>query len=305
MGDLRGPLADLQYTLPSSGSDNSSSGSSSNTTEAAGESSPREITEVSECPQLLRMLQQAHLAGLAAPVTGARVATTASSDRRSAATGSMGSRCSSSTSLSGSTATAATAANQQCCNHSMAVLAGGAELWQQAGLNPKALLAAANICAGQLFPTAEVVRERLDAYIKDMDQADPGDKAPSGPLAPVAKIQFLAAALCAAGHMLRCAVPCSSCCNNPECVNVTGVSEAFSLVWARACVCGGCASGPSQPAASTGGDTDGSAAQDLQAPECAMEARWVRRVGGILSSWMQTAYALLGMLGAKLTRAVL
>jgi hypothetical protein len=35
-------------------------------------------------------------------------------------------------------------------------------------------------------------------------------------------------------------VSCSSCCNNPSCVNVSTVSEGFALVRGKGCVCGGC-----------------------------------------------------------------
>jgi hypothetical protein len=44
----------------------------------------------------------------------------------------------------------------------------------------------------------------------------------------------------AAGEALCAAQPCSSCCNNPRCTALQGVSAAFWLVRGEGCVCGGC-----------------------------------------------------------------
>jgi hypothetical protein len=54
------------------------------------------------------------------------------------------------------------------------------------------------------------------------------------------QLPALAASLKAAGAMLCSALPCSFFCNNPACVNVSGLSEGFMLVRGKACICGGC-----------------------------------------------------------------
>lgn len=76
----------------------------------------------------------------------------------------------------------------------------------------------------------------------------------------------LAAALEAAGRALCAALPCRFCCNNPDCSNMDGVSEAFGLVRGKACVCGGCL-GVLKAREAPG------------APEGAVAARWVGAQG--------------------------
>ena len=46
--------------------------------------------------------------------------------------------------------------------------------------------------------------------------------------------------LLAAGEALCAAVPSSTCCSNPRCTNLSGVSAGFALVRGKNCVCGGC-----------------------------------------------------------------
>jgi hypothetical protein len=60
------------------------------------------------------------------------------------------------------------------------------------------------------------------------------------PQAARAATAALPAAFTAAGEALCAALPCSSCCNNPRCTSLRGVSAAFALVRGQGCVCGGC-----------------------------------------------------------------
>jgi hypothetical protein len=53
-------------------------------------------------------------------------------------------------------------------------------------------------------------------------------------------ILSLPTALVAAGEVLCAAVPSSSCCSNPRCNNLGGVSAGSALVRGKGCVCGGC-----------------------------------------------------------------
>jgi hypothetical protein len=50
----------------------------------------------------------------------------------------------------------------------------------------------------------------------------------------------LPAVMVAAGEALCAAVPSSSCCSNPRCTNLHGVSAGFALVRGKGCVCAGC-----------------------------------------------------------------
>jgi hypothetical protein len=60
------------------------------------------------------------------------------------------------------------------------------------------------------------------------------------PEAATASILSLPTALVAAGEAMCAAVPSSTCCSNPRCTNLSGVSAGFALVRGKSCVCGGC-----------------------------------------------------------------
>jgi len=89
--------------------------------------------------------------------------------------------------------------------------------------------------------------QKLEKQIKRVSQ-----------LPPTQLLDALSSAMLSASDILWAAIPSRYSCNNPTCLNVSGVSESFALLRGKACVCGGClAMGEShQPATAAG-------AQDL------------------------------------------